>query len=88
MNLSDGDMNFEPKMKKEICVFINLTTRYIISIYTCVGKYSKLTQNNCIVKGSDSGGLEPGIISWDGENESLGSFIFRSTYDIWKLCVI
>ena len=43
MNLSDGDMNFEPKMKKEICVFINLTTRYIISIYTCVGKYSKLT---------------------------------------------
>ena len=30
MNLSDGDMNFEPKMKKEICVFINLTTRYII----------------------------------------------------------
>ena len=43
---------------------------------------------NFIVKGSDSGGLEPGIISWDGENESLGSFIFRSTYDIWKLCVI
>ena len=38
MNLSDGDMNFEPKMKKEICVFINLTTRYInmnIYIYMC-----------------------------------------------------
>ena len=43
---------------------------------------------NCIVKGSDSGGLEPCIVSGDGENESLGSFIFRSTYDIWKLCVI
>ena len=60
---------------------------FVIYIYM----YRKIFETylkNCIVKGSDSGGLEPGIISWDGENESLGSFIFRSTYDIWKLCVI
>ena len=87
MNVSDGDMNFEPKMKKEICVYTLYLLIYIY-IYTFVCKYSKLTQNNCIVKGSDSGGLESSIISGDGENESLGSFIFRSTYDIWKLCVI
>ena len=88
MNLSDGDMNFEPKMKKEICVYtLYLLIIYIYTIYM----YRQIFQTylkNCIVKGSDSGGLESSIISGDGENESLGSFIFRSTHDFRKLCVI
>ena len=40
MNVSDGDLNFEPKIKRNMCIltsFINLTCTYInIYIYVYV----------------------------------------------------